>query len=218
MKKPRAIKRKDQSKMPDKPEQTNPNQPRAQSEQSFSTGSTSSSAGSTRAASGAIPAGKVLGGEKRQFIIAMRRLEGMMMPSMGFQPLTLDHVEQALRSIPDIELMDSIGPKGASGTLADGMGGIPNILIAKIPDDKAEALRQQSRGQLIVERDQPLQLWQFGAQRALVTSTAAAGSPALATTIVVVGKDNTPVKDAEVYVFGSLVTFNDVTDERGQVK
>ena len=140
-----------------------------------------------------------------------------MMQPMGFQPGAFDFIEQALRSSPDIEVVESIGPKGLVGTLADGLGGVPNVVVARIADDKAEILKQQSRGQLIVERDQPLHLTLFDAQPAMVTGTAPAGGPALSTVITILGKDNAPVKEAEVYLFGSSLQASGVTDERGQV-
>ena len=55
-----------------------------------------------------MPPGKVLSSDKRQFIIAQRRMGGMMQP-IGLQPLGFDFVEQALRSSPDVEVVDSIG-------------------------------------------------------------------------------------------------------------
>jgi hypothetical protein len=53
----------------------------------------------------------VLSGAKSQFVIAPRRVVGMMQP-MGLHPTAFNVVEQALRSSPDIEMVDSIGPKG----------------------------------------------------------------------------------------------------------
>jgi hypothetical protein len=127
------------------------------------------SAGSNRSASGAAtrtatsgisnPPGKALGAKQKQFIIAPRRMGGHISGLMGaMQPMALDYVEQALRASPDIEVVERIGPRGLVGTLADGMGGAPPILVAKMAIDKAEMLRQQGVGQLIVERDQHLHL------------------------------------------------------------
>ncbi len=120
--------------------------------------------------------------------------------------MAFDYFEQAVRSSPDIEIIDRIGPK-ASGNVADGMDGAPNILVARMADDKAEILRQQGRGQLIVERDQPLRLSLTDTHPPdMVTGAALSGSPELSTVITVLGHNNTPVKDAEVFLFGSLLT------------
>src|SRR5258708_1244215 len=194
--------------MSDNPDQQNVNQP-----PSNRPGASSSATRGT----GTAPPGKVLGINKRQFVIAPRRVDGMMQP-MAFQPMAFDYVEQALRSSPDIDVVDRIGPKGLVGTLADGMGGTPNMLVARMADDKAEILKQQSRGQLIVERDQPLHLSLSEThQPEMVTGAALAGAPELTTVITVVGPNNTPVKDAEVFLFGSLLTSSGVTDQRGTV-
>jgi subtilisin family serine protease len=104
------------------------------------------------------------------------------------------------------------------GTLADGMGGAPNVLVAKMGDDKAEILKQQSRGQFIVERDQPLHLTLYDAQEPeMVMGTAPAGGTVLDTVIMVLGKENAPVRDAEVHLYGGMLPVSGITDERGLV-
>src|SRR5205085_12238329 len=90
------------------------------------------------------PSGKVLGSRKSQFVIANRRYHGV--EPMGFAPLAFNVVENALRSSPDIEVVDTIGPKGF-GALADGMSGTPNIIVARMSDEKAATLRLQGAGQ-----------------------------------------------------------------------
>jgi subtilisin len=195
------------NKMGDKPEQPNASQPHSPG---------ASRSGSTRGGAAGLP-GKVLTSQKRQYLIASRRTDGFT-PVVGFQPAALEFVEQALRNSPDVEIVDNIGPKGLVGTLADGLAGMPNVIVARMADDKAEILRQQSRGYLIVEPDQPLHLDQSeAAQPAMVTATAATGGPEVEVAITVLGKDSNPVEDAEVYLFGSVFTARGTTDERGRV-
>jgi len=175
------------------------------------------------AASGiSTPPGKVLGARPKQFIIAPRHTSGFMMSGimqpMGLHPMALDYVEQALRASPDVEIVDRIGPTGLVGTLADGMGGATHVLIARMADDKAEILKQQSMGQLIVEPDQPLHLDLSETQEpGLVAAAVATGSPVVSIAVMVLGRDNAPIKDAEVHLFGSLLPASGVTDERGLV-
>src|SRR5437899_665214 len=107
---------KDGTEMSDKAEPQNVDQP---AQPAASRPGSASSA--TRGTAGTTPPGKVLGINKRQFVIAQRRLDGMQ--PMAFQPMAFDYFEQALRSSPDIEVVDRIGPTGLVGTLADGMGG-----------------------------------------------------------------------------------------------
>lgn len=179
-------------------------------------GSSAPSAGTGRTATSGIstPPGKVLAAKQRQFIIAPRRMSGMMSAMM--QPMALDYVEQALRASPDVEVVDRIGPKGLVSTLADGLRGVPNVLVAKMAEDKAEMLKQQSAGQLVIEQDQALHLDLSETQEpGLVAAAAASDGPVVSTAVMVLGRDNTPVKDAEVHLFGSLLPATGVTDERG---
>lgn len=135
---------------------------------------------------------------------------------MGLHPMALDYVEQALRASPDVEILDRIGPTGLVGTLADGMGGAAHVLVAQMADDKAEILKQQSLGQLIVEPDQPLHLdLSETSEPGLVAAAVATGSPVVSIAVMVLGRDNAPIKDAEVHLFGSLLPVSGVTDERG---
>ncbi len=165
------------------------------------------------------PPGKVLGAKQKEFLIAPRRMSGMtsgIMPPTGLQPMALDYVEQALRASPDVEVVGRLGPRGLVGTLADGMAGAPPILVARMADDKAEILKQQGAGQLIVERDQYLHLdLSETHEPGLVATAVAAGGPVISITAMVLGRDHTPIKDAEVHLFGSLMPVSGVTDERG---
>jgi len=198
--------REDQIEMADKNEQTTTHSGSGRSGSSASSG-----AAARAAASGtATPPGKLLAAKQKQFLVAPRRMSGMM------QPMVLDYVEQALRASPDVEVVERIGPKGLVSTLADGLGGIPQVLVAKMADDQAEMLRQQSAGQLIIERDQALHLDLTQHQEpGLVAGAAVTDGPVVSVAVMVLGKDNTPVKDAEVYVFGSPLPASGVTDERG---
>jgi subtilisin family serine protease len=124
-------------------------------------------------------------------------------------------LEQTLRSSPEIEVVDTIGPKSITGVLADATTDTPGVLVARMPEQKAAMLLQQSQGRLIVERDQSLSLLDCQVP-SLVLGTVRAASSALTTVITVLGKDHAPLKDAEVYLFGSLGPVIAVTDERGQ--
>jgi hypothetical protein len=165
------------------------------------------------------PPGKVLGAAQGQFLIAPRRMfghAGAMPETSALHPSALDYVEQALRASHEVELIDRIGPKGLVGALGDGMGGAPHVLVARMADEKAEVLRQQSGGQLIVERDQPLHLiLTETSEPGLVEASAAAGNPGVSIAFMVLGRDNAPVKDAEVHLFGGPLPAYGVTDERG---
>ncbi|UUZ53650.1 hypothetical protein LP419_34015 [Massilia sp. H-1] len=66
---------------------------------------------------------------------------------MSFSPLSLSTVEQALRNSPDIDIVDTVGPRSVLGALADGMGGASQgVLVARMTVQKASALHQQGQG------------------------------------------------------------------------
>jgi subtilisin family serine protease len=132
-------------------------------------------------------------------------------------PLALGSVEQALRANPEIEVVDTLGPKAGFGTLAaDGMSGAPHVIVAKMDQTKAQTLHQQGQGQLIVEEDQPLSLLDapFSAP---ISGGSVASAPALTVQVVVIGPDESPVEAAEVYLYGSLLPAVGVTNSMGEV-
>eukprot|EP01038_Epipyxis_sp_PR26KG_P003444 gene3444-4909_t len=75
---------------------------------------------------------------KGQFLIAPRRRPGMQM--MGLAPLQFSAVEQALRDSPDIDIIDRIGSKQSVGALGIGLQEGASVLVARMHEDKANAL------------------------------------------------------------------------------
>lgn len=150
-----------------------------------------------------------------QYIVAPRRFHGF--APLAVSPLAFDAVEQALRSSPDIEVVDTLGPKGVVGTLADGLSGSPNVIVARMEPEKADMLAQQGQGLLIVESDQPLTLLDKPFPQPPVVVGSVAGAPTLPVQVTVLGQNEKPVPDAEVYLYGSLLPTMGVTDASGQV-
>ncbi len=140
------------------------------------------------------------------------------MQMMGIAPLSFSMVEQALKDSPDIQIIDRVGPRQVVGALGAGMqeGG---VLVALMHEDKAQALAQQAQGQLIVERDQPLQLHDvnYAQPPTMSNCNLPVSGSALTAEFVVMGKDQ-PIAGAEVYLFGSLLPAHGVTDANGRVK
>ena len=153
---------------------------------------------------------------KGQFLIAPRRNQPLHM--MSLSPLQFSAVEQALRESPDIEIIDRVGPKHAIGTLSTGMPDSTAVLVARMTDEKARTLSMQAQGQLIVERDQPLQLLDVNyPQTSLVNCNLPTSGAAFTAEFLVLGNGN-PIKDAEVYLFGGLLPASGTTDAKGRVK
>jgi len=137
---------------------------------------------------------------------------------MGIAPLQFSVVEQALRDSPDIEIIDRVGPKNAIGALGAGMPGGAGVLVARMAEEKATALAMQSQGQLIVERDQSLQLLDVNyPQSELVNYSLPMSGGALTAEFFVTAQDK-PIEGAEVYMFGSLLPARGVTDANGRVR
>ncbi len=152
---------------------------------------------------------------KGQFLIAPRRRPGMQM--MGLAPLQFSAVEQALRDSPDIDIVDRVGPKQNVGALGIGLQESASVLVARMHEDKANALAMQAQGQLIVERDQSLQLLDVNFMPPpMVTCTLPTSGAAFKAEFQVLGNGK-PVKDAEVYLFGSLLPATGTTDANGRV-
>ncbi len=176
------------------------------------------SATSADASSSSAPSstpGRAISERKGQFLIAPRRSPTLQL--MGMQPLSFGFVEQTLRAAPDIDVVDTVGPKSIMGVLGDDFTDTPSVLVARMSEQKATMLHQQAQGRLIVERDQALTLLDPTFQGPSLVASATPTGPVLATVVIVLGKDNAPVKDAEVYLFGSLMPATGITDERGQV-
>ena len=156
---------------------------------------------------------------KGQFLVATRHNPALQM--MGIAPLQFSVVEQALRDSPDIEVIDRVGPRSAVGALAAGISGaMPGggVLVARMTEEKASALSLQSQGQLIVERDQSLQLLDVNYPQAeLVSYSLPTTGSALSAEFLVIAQDK-PVEGAEVYLFGSLLPAHGVTDASGKVR
>jgi subtilisin len=153
---------------------------------------------------------------KGQYLVTARRTPGMQM--MGLQPLSSSLIEQSLRAMPEVEVVDTVGPKSIMGALADGFADAPTVLVAKMTEQKAVMLHQQGQGRLIVERDQSLAMLEPSFQLPpLVAGVAPTAGPVLTAAFTVLGNENKPVPEAEVYLFGSFLPATGVTDAQGQV-
>src|SRR5438132_11458687 len=87
---------------------------------------------------GSLPTGKVLATGKQQFLVSPRRLGAI--GTMAVQPLAFSFIEQTLRNTPDVEVVDTIAPRGLVGALADGMPGPSTVLVARMTPQNAESL------------------------------------------------------------------------------
>ncbi|XYJ12217.1 S8 family serine peptidase [Telluria sp. B2] len=164
--------------------------------------------------------GRTVAERKKKYLVAPRQPMAALGPMAfgGLAPLPLSTIEQALRANPDIEVVDTVGAR-SSMTTAGLDGAAEGILVARMTDQQAGELHQRGGGRLLVERDQHLHLLDpMLRRRDLVSSLTPYNGPSVEVTIVVLGKDGTPLADAEVSLFGGMLPAAAITDGSGQAR
>lgn len=159
---------------------------------------------------------------KKKYLVAPRTtIGGAFGASSWAAPLGLSAVQQALHALPDIDVVDTIatragmnpagfGPSAAMGEASDG------VVVARMTDQKAGELLQRGQGQLLVERDQHLELLDPMLRRPdLVSSLTPYQGPQAEMLVAVLGKDGAPLADAEISLFGGVLPSTGVTGADG---
>jgi len=163
--------------------------------------------------------GRTVGARHSQYMVASRQ-------SASLAPLSADVITQSLSQAPGVEIIKTIKPPAALGLQALAMAGAgpdgrafntaaASLVVAKMATDRADLLKTQGGGRLVVEHDAPLT---YGLDPGPV-ATFNAGvliplSTGFVTTIEVIGADG-PLKEAEIYLFGNMLPAQGVTDEQG---
>jgi subtilisin family serine protease len=178
------------------------------------------------------PPGRRVVERRKQFLVTPQSASGGLSPFAlgGAPPPSLQSVEQALRTHPEVDVVRTIGTRGVDpmsagpggfgiGPMSTSPGGYGSgALVARMTDDKARALQQQAGGQLVIERDQHLHLLDpVPRHPTLVNSFDASAGPTQNVLMLVLGKDGAPLPDAEVSLFGGLMPANGQTDAQGRV-
>lgn len=170
---------------------------------------------------GAAPAegrGHMVSERKKKYLVAPRQVAPGLGPltALGVAPLPMAAVEQALRAIPEIEVVDTIATRSGFGTAGLESIAAEGVVVARMTDRQALDLHARGGGRLLVERDQHLYLLDPLLRRPdLVSSLTPYGGPAVEVTITVLGKDGMPLPDAEVSLFGGTLPASGVTDAGG---
>jgi subtilisin len=180
-------------------------------------------AGDTRTDSGSSPSaarGRPIGERKKKYLVAPRAALGGFGTSSWIAPLGLSAVQQALHALPDIDVVDTITPRASLGTASFGpsaMGGSSDgVIVARMTDQKAGELLQRGQGQLLVERDQHLQLLDPMLRRPdLVSALTPYQGPQSEVQIAVVGQNGALLPDVEVSLFGGVLPSSAVTGADG---
>lgn len=177
-----------------------------------------SSAARGRDAKADIARGRAVAERKKKYLVAPRTLPaaaGFLAPQALVAPLSLSSVQQALQSLGDIDVVDTVGNGGGLG--ASSLGGQDDgVIVARMTDQKAGELHQRGQGRLIVERDQHLQLFDPMLRRPdLVTSLTPYSGPSVEIVVAVLGKEGAPLPEAEVSLFGGLLPSTAATGADG---
>jgi len=192
-------------------------------------------AGEASTAQPAAARGRQVGERKKKYLVAPRNTPGGAFSPSGYTaPLGLQSVQQALQALPDIDVVETIatrasvapsgfGPLGMGGFMPAGAGGAfgasaseCGVVVARMTDQKAGELLQRGQGQLLVERDQHLQLLDPVLRRPdMVSALTPYQGPQAELLLAVVGKDGQPLPDVEVSLFGGALPSSAVTGADG---
>ena len=198
------------------------------SSRSGATAAGSASASETNPATGAGANGtrgaQPVGQRHAQFMVASQ-------PVPGLAPLSADIIAQSLAEAPGIEIVKTIKPPAALGLQGLALGrtlgmfaGAPeefntstgSMVVARMAPEKAELLQSQAGARLVVEHDAPLT---YGLDPGPVAQFNPGVLIPLSTgfrTVIEVQGANGPLQNAEVYVFGSMMPAQGVTDAAGR--
>lgn len=162
-------------------------------------------AGADRAGSG------VLVRRKRRYLIGLRS------PS-GFAASDADAIHEALAQMEDVEIVRRLRPRGFKG-LSTRVRPAQDIIIVRMDEQRAEALRQSAWAQVVVEQDARLGVGQatLTVPFAAPWSSRVASVPRLRQEIRfrVVGGEDLPLAGAGISVFGRNFAAQAVTDGSG---
>ncbi|WP_306394080.1 S8 family serine peptidase [Telluria beijingensis] len=184
-------------------------------------GARDSGADSAAASAAAIARGRPVAERKKKYLVAPRTAPGGAFGvSSWAAPLGLSAVQQALNALPDIDVVDTIATRGGMAPAGFGpasMGDATDgVVVARMTDQKAGELLQRGQGQLLVERDQHLELLDPMLRRPdLVSSLTPYQGPQAELLLAVVGSGGAPLPEVEVSLFGGALPSTAVTGPDG---
>lgn len=147
---------------------------------------------------------------KGRYLIAVR-------PVPGLAPVSADAIHDTLKGMEDVEILRRIRPKGLKGLGAGAHPGAQETILARMDDERAQALRQSAPAHVVIEPDgvlaigEPILPAPFAAGRAVPTPR-----QRREVRFKVVGEGDQPLAGAGVTVLGrGLFGFQGVTDPSG---
>jgi len=154
------------------------------------------------------------GGHVRRYLIALRAQPGFAAPRTGA-------LDEALAQMEDVEIVRRLRPKGFKAIGATAQSA-QEIIVVRMDEQRAEALRQSAQAQVIVEQD----AWLGVGQATLPIPFAAPWSsrvtpaPRLRQEISfrVLGRGDQPLAGAGITIFGRRFSAQAITDGSGVAK
>jgi subtilisin len=154
----------------------------------------------------------MLARRKRQYLVATRVL-----PGLAASPANAIH--ESLKQMEDIEILRRLRPKGFKGLGAAVQPGAQEIIVVRMDDQRAEALRQSAPPHVVIEEDARLEtgLSLFPASLAAPRSsrTAPASRRRREVQFQVLGERDQPLAGAGVTVLGRSFGALAITDQAG---
>ena len=148
-------------------------------------------------------------------------------PLAFLEPPDLEAVARRLRERDDVEVVEVLAPrKGANGDREAARGKTPaamrSVIVARMPTEQADALRQQFGGRLTIENDALLTVCSSDPAYAADAEfhdpgVAVPHATGVTVTLTVTG-DGKPLADSTVYVFGAIWSAQGLTDGAGRVR
>lgn len=154
-----------------------------------------------------------IGPRSAQFMVASRQVSGL-------QPLSVNVIAQSLRDAPGVEIVKTINPPAALGLLSTESAATASVVVARMSHDKARLLQSQAGAGLLVEHDAPVTFGldpgptEFALPNPGVIVPLSEGFE----TVIEVSGPQGPLANAEVYVFGSMLPAQGVTDASGRTR
>jgi Subtilase family len=202
-------------------------QPESSGKTSRSNAAASAAAAAANASDQSPAAGSGTSSPKPAQPVTTRRAQFMVAShhAPGLTPLSADVIAQSLSEAPGVEIVKTIKPPAALGLQAltvdsvfqDGTNtATGSMVVARMAHDKAELLKSQAAGRLVVEHDAPLTYGldpgPFSLPNPGLLVPLAEG---FKTTIEVQGPQG-PLADADVFLFGSMLPAQATTDASGR--
>src|SRR5260370_6614167 len=137
----------------------------------------------------------------------------------GLALLSDDVIAESLANAPGVEIVKTIKPPTALGLQSADSTIAGSMIVARMTHDKAQLLQSQAGARLVVEHDTPLT---FGLDPGPAQQLALPNPGVIvpfgsgfATVVEVHGPDG-PLAGADVYIFGTMLPAQGVTDASGR--